>query len=198
MTISKYLKYYILIILFFSCFSLARAGFEVSEVMYDASGTDDGHEWVEVENTGSLSDDLSKWYLFTDNSKHALVPQGQAVVPAYGYAVIAQNPAKFKSDYPNFSGILYDSSWTDFNNTNETIGLKDPVLTLADSMTVNSSMGATGDGNSLQKIDGVFIGSIPTPGLANVKSTPIVVAEPLVAESVPIKTLKKSKFTKSS
>lgn len=146
---------------------VVNANFEITEIMYDASGTDTGREWIEVKNTGNAGTDLSKWYLFSDNTKHSLTPQGESNVPVGSYAIITQDVSKFKIDWPNFSGLIFDSSWTGLNNDGETIGLKDPGLNLTSSVTYTSSMGASGDGNSLQKIGSSFISATPTTGMAN-------------------------------
>ncbi|MDE2031087.1 MAG: lamin tail domain-containing protein [Patescibacteria group bacterium] len=165
----KYTKYCIVVaLILFTRVPLAFAGFEITEIMYDLDGTDTNREWVEVKNTGSTEDDLSKWYLFSDNTKHSLTPEGESMVQAGGYAVIAQNPTKFKVDWPNFSGMLFDSSWTGFNNESETIALKDPDLNIVSSVNFTSSMGGAGNGNSLQNIGGSWVDATPTPGLENV------------------------------
>jgi hypothetical protein len=162
-------KYIIVIILcgFFIHVSQAYAGFQITELMYDVNGTDTDREWVEVENTGTTTADLSTWFLFSGNSKHALVPQGVSTVDPGAYAVIVQNVDKFKTDWPNYSGLLFDSSWTGFNNEAGTIVLKDPDLNIVSSVTYSSDMGASGDGNSLQNIGGTFSPAPPTPGTAN-------------------------------
>lgn len=167
----EYKKYFTLIIVFFALHRSVYAGFEITEIMYDVDGTDTNREWVEVKNTGSEADDLSQWYLFTDNTKHALSPQGSSSVPAGGYAVIAQNASNFRSDWPNFTGLLFDSSWTGLNNDGETIGLKDSNLNIVSEVTFTASMGATGTGDSLQKVNGTWISTVPTPGVEN-KSGP--------------------------
>lgn len=160
-------KYITLIIVFFAWTHIASASFEITEIMYDLDGTDTNREWVEVKNTGTDAADLSKWFLFTDNIKHALAPQGESQVPAGGYAVIAQNAPKFKTDWPNFTGLLFDSSWTGFSNDGETLALKDPDQNLVSQITFTSSMGGAGDGNSLQNINGSWIVATPTPGAEN-------------------------------
>jgi hypothetical protein len=167
MSVKILLKYIVFVGMFFALAHTVFASFEITEIMYDLSGTDTDHEWVEVHNTGSTLDDLSKWYLFSDNTKHSLAPQSSSMVEGGGYAIITQNVTKFKTDWPNFGGLLFDSSWTGFNNEGETIALKDPDLNIISSITYNSSQGGSGDGNSLQKIDGVWKGAVPTPGLAN-------------------------------
>ncbi len=63
--------------------------------------------------------------------------------------------------------MIYDSSWTGFNNTGESIALKDPDLNLVGSVTFSSSSGGNGDGHTLQKIGSSWVGSIPTPGKSN-------------------------------
>jgi hypothetical protein len=163
-----------ILIMVFSCYSRAVfANFEITEIMYDLDGTDTDREWIEVENTGQESTDLSKWYLFSDNSKHTLVPQGESMIPTGSYAVIAQNISKFKADWPSYSGLLFDSSWTGLNNESDEISLKDPDLNIISPVTFNSSMGGSGDGNSLQIIGGSWQGATPTPGLINQASQSI-------------------------
>ena len=44
----------------------ASTGFEISEIMYDPSGTDTNREWIEVHNAGSESVDLAGHFLLTD------------------------------------------------------------------------------------------------------------------------------------
>ncbi len=171
---------FLLVILFLVLFKSVFAGFEISEIMYNPSGADTGHEWVEIENTGTTTDDLSKWYLFSDNTKHSIIAQTTALVPAGGYAVVAQDPTKFKIDWPSYTGLLFDSSWTGFNNKGETIALKDPKLVLTSQVTFSESQGGVGNGDSLQNINGAWVGSTPTPGAEN-KLTP----KPAPKETMP-------------
>lgn len=156
------------ILVFFAWTSIVNAGFEITEVMYDLEGTDTNREWIEVKNTGGESSDLSKWFFFSDNSKHALTPQGASNVPVGGYAIITQNITNFQADWPNYGGLIFDSSWTGFNNeSGETISLKDSNLIEVSIISFDSSMGGAGDGNSLQKIGSSWSGASPTPGSEN-------------------------------
>ncbi len=146
----------------------AMAGFEITEIMYDLEGTDTNREWIEVKNTGTDAADLSKWFFFSDNTKHTLAAQGSASVPPGGYAIIAQSASHFRTDWPNFAGLLFDSSWTGFSNEEgETIGLKDTNLALVSSVTFTNTLGASGDGNSLQKLNSSWVAGMPTPGADN-------------------------------
>jgi hypothetical protein len=181
-------RYIIVVIALFTSLHAARASFEITEIMYDTPGSDANREWIEVQNTGQAADDLSKWYVASDNAKHAIIPQGPASVPAGSYAVIVQNPLKFKADWPNYSGLLFDSSWSGFNNTSESISLKDPALTFISPVTFASREGAGGDGNSLQKIGGLWKASTPTPGEENKFNAPIVKQEVIAPTSEKIVT----------
>ena len=157
----------ILIMVFSVCLNKVFADFEITEIMYDLDGTDNDREWIEVKNTGQESTDLSKWFLFSDNSKHALVPQGESIVGAGDYAIITQNISKFKTDWPSYSGLLFDSSWTGFNNESDNVSLKNPDLNIISPVSFNSSQGGSENGDSLQLIGGSWQGATPTPGDTN-------------------------------
>ncbi len=158
----------------FSVFNLAQANFEITEIMYDLDGTDSNREWIEVKNIGDKTEDLSKWYLFSDNTKHALIPQTESYVESGSYAVIVQNVPQFKNDWPNYRGLIFDSSWTGFKNSGEAISLRDSDLNIVSPVNFSSAQGGGGDGYSLQKINGDWVGSKPTPGKENVFTKKVV------------------------
>lgn len=164
--IKKYLI--ILILIFFT--KTAFASIEITEIMYDVSGTDTNREWVEVYNNGADPVDLSKWYFFSNNTKHSLNPNSSSSLNSGSYGVIVQDANKFMVDWPSFSGLIFDSSWTGLGNEDDSIAMKDPDLNITSSVGYTSSMGATGDGNSLQKVNGSFVSASPTPGLGNQSS----------------------------
>lgn len=143
---------------------LAGAQISFSEIMYDPEGADTGREWVEVYNDSGASVDISAYKFFEGGTNHGLTAvDGAGIIPGNGYAVIADDPAKFKIDFPNFAGIIFDSSFS-LKNDGEDISFKDKNLTVIDTVTYSSEAGATSDGNSLQKINGAWIAAIPTPG----------------------------------
>jgi len=160
----------ILIIVLFCFISINKieASMIINEIMYDLSGGDADREWVEVYNNGNEAVDFSKWFFFSNNTKHSLVPESLSTIPASGYAVIVQKIDKFKTDWPNYNGLIFDSSWTSFNNENDTISLKDPDLNIVSEVSFNSGMGANGNGDSLQRnSSNSFVGASPTPGSIN-------------------------------
>ncbi len=176
------------IFLFLFCFSrtfvfaLADLPVSISEIMYDLkSGTDTGHEWVEIENRGDVPVSLSGFQLL-DSSKNVLenhepirsVQGGEAVLPR-GYAVIASNAKKFLADNSGFSGVLFASSFS-LSNSGEVLVLKDKVGNEIDRILYMSSWGGAGDGNSIQRYSQGWRAGIPSPGSAEKPpvATPII------------------------
>lgn len=165
-------SYRLVIILtaYFFFTAIASAAVVIDEIMYDLEGGDTSREWIEIANTGNVPVDLTGWKLNEANTNHGIViSQGNAAIPAGGFAIIADNPEKFLTDHSGFSGTIFDSSFS-LSNTGETLVLRDANLADVDTVTYSSDQGAAGDGNSLQKLDGVWQGAQPTPGSANVSS----------------------------
>lgn len=157
--------------LFFLPF-LASASVSITEVMYDVPGTDSGREWLEVQNTGSENIDFSQWVFYENGSNHGLtsVQGGDTLAPGQ-YAIITDDPDLFLADWPNLGSIsIFDSSWSSFSNTGEELSIKDQDDTIVFSVTYDTSLGADGDGNTLQIVNGVWLAASPTPGSANVSS----------------------------
>jgi hypothetical protein len=153
--------------MFFVSFTFANAQIVINEVMYDLEGSDAGREWIEVENSGTDSVDVSGWKFFENETNHGLtLIQGNAEISSGGFAVISDNSDKFLTDWPSFSGILFDSSFS-LKNTGELISIRDADLNDIDSLTYDTELGAGGDGDSLQLISGSWSADSPTPGSAN-------------------------------
>ncbi len=84
------------------------------------------HEWIEIYNKGTTSVDLTGWKFFEDGTNHGLAAfRGGMSIGAGEYAVIADVAASTATDYPGFTGILIDSSWTTLTETGEALALKD-------------------------------------------------------------------------
>ena len=172
--------------------SLVFSGVSISEIMYDFPGTEGQgeHDWIEVVNNGGADVDLSKFKFFEANTNHGLkFDRGAAILPPGGFAVIANATSTFISDWPNFSGTLFDSSFS-LNSTSagETLEIRDPDLVLEDTVTYSSDWGAKDDGNSLQKIDGVWKALLPTPGKANTADVGSTTPTDQTATSTPSET----------
>lgn len=143
----------------------------INEIMYDPEGSDTGREWVEVYNEGGSDIDLSGYKFFESSTNHGVTSyQGGTAIKAGGYAIIADTPSKFLADYPSYSGVLFDSSFS-LSNTGEFIALKDSSLAVVDSITYAPALGGGDDGTALSLIDGVWKRGSSTPGLPNVEGT---------------------------
>ncbi|MDI6717484.1 MAG: lamin tail domain-containing protein [Patescibacteria group bacterium] len=139
----------------------------INEIMYNASGSDIGREWIELFNKGTSTVNLAHLKLFEDNVHHGLNIAGEdKKLDPGAYAVISNDTEEFLKDFPDFNGILYKSSFS-LKNTSDTFSLTHDDDVVADSVTYQSSWGANGDGNSLQLINGVWKAGKPTPGKAN-------------------------------
>lgn len=174
------LKLLTFLFLFFTpVFTGAQISF--SEIMYDPEGADAGREWVEVYNDSSSSVDISAYKFAEGGTNHGLTAvDGGGVILGNGYAVIADDPVKFKKDFPSFNGVLFDSSFS-LKNTSETIYLKDKNLAILDSVTYSSEIGAVGDGKSLQKINNDWSAKMPTPGSVILSDSPSSVVETTIS-----------------
>lgn len=141
----------------------------INEIMYDPSGGDTGHEWIEIRNGTSQSFDLLNWKFFENNSNHGLtLIAGSATLLAGDFAIIADNATTFLTDWPSFSGTLFDSAFSLSNTAGEMIALKNPALEIIDALTYATTTGANGDGNSLHRTEGGnWIAALPTPGAEN-------------------------------
>ncbi len=143
----------------------------INEIMYNPSGVDTGHEWIEIYNTTDGNVDLTNWKFHEEETNHSLnLQQGDLVLSSGDYAIIADNANSFVVDYTNFSGTLFDSSFS-LKNTSETIAIKDGIGNLIDELTYLSEWGGNDNNRTIEKqSDGTWTGSLSdggTPGEAN-------------------------------
>ena len=174
-------------------FRYAFAQISISEVVYDREGSDDGHEWIEVQNIGTELVDFSTYKLFEGNVNHKITfVSGEEKISPQNFAIIVQNSAVFLKSFPNFYGTIFDSSFS-LGNTVDNFSIKDEKLNQVDKYSYNSSQGAAGDGKSKQKIENEWLDSMPTPGTINLIFTPkptlekVVLAVPKIDHKEPTK-----------
>lgn len=145
-------------------FALAQV--TITEIMYDLpTGSDSGREWIEVYNSSATVVDLVELRLFENGTNHKIT--GAGTLAPGSYAVIADNPTKFKADWPQYSGLLFDSAFA-LGNEGDSIELRDASSTVLTTAIFTKSFGAAGDGNSLNReaVGSVFTPHTPTPGTA--------------------------------
>ncbi len=147
----------------------------ITEIMYDLEGTDSGHEWVEIFNNSNqeviLTGGTKGSWRFNDGSNHLLSEfpaQGSMTIPASGYAIFAASTTIFLLDHQNFQGTVIGTAMS-LNNTGATLKLIDNNSSPSEifSVSYTNTMGAAGDGNSLQYVNGNWIAAAPTPGAIN-------------------------------
>ncbi|MEK7610480.1 MAG: lamin tail domain-containing protein [Patescibacteria group bacterium] len=167
------MKKYLLLGLLILFPSAARAGVSITEIMYDlAEGSDTGREWLEITNDSSAVVDLTDWKLWENETNHGLtLASGEASLAPGGRAIIADDNAKFQTDWPGVSVAIFSSAFS-LNNIGETLVLKDAAGAEVNSVTYDSGLGANGDGRSLQLISGQWRAGAPTPGAASQESDP--------------------------
>ena len=159
----------------------------INEIMYNLEkGSDSGREWVEIFNDSDAAIDLTDWRFYENDTNHKLtLIQGDINISPNRYAVIVDKPDQFLADNPGYSGTLFDSAFS-LSNSGENLAIKDADLKIINQVTYNSSWGADGDGNSLQRKDSSSWGvKNPTPGVANNFSTGEEPEEPAEPEEEP-------------
>ena len=147
----------------------------ISEIMYDPQGSDTGREWVEIFNDTADMLNLTTWKFFESNTNHGISSFSSTVsIPVNGYGIIADNPAKFLIDYPNYNGVLYDSSFS-LSNSGELIVLKDGSGSQIDSVNYSPALGGNDDGSTLSLLiaSSSWTRGRATPGEENVEELKI-------------------------
>ena len=133
--------------------TITLANIEITEIMYDLEGSDSKREWVEIYNGGEESVDLTD-YRFNDGSNHTLVGDN-LILPSMSYALLV-------SDISPVSGFVIDTVMS-LNNSGDTISIINSEGEVVESETYTSDYGASGNGMSLQKENGIWIEKYPTP-----------------------------------
>jgi len=148
---------------------LAAGPIVINEIMYDLPGSDDDHEWVEIKNVSSEAVNLNNWR-FNDGANHLLNEppknggQGSLVVPAGEYAILADKADVFLADHPGFSGIVIDTVLS-LNNTSENLKIINESGQVVDEANYDKSLGANGDGYSLERIGDFAVQFCPSQNL---------------------------------
>ena len=139
----------------------------INEIMYNPSGTDEGHEWLEIYTNDSVN--ISGWKFYEADTNHGLtLINGRWVID--GYAIIVDNWNLFLADYPTYNGTLIDSSWGTLSNSGENLSLKDGRGNFIDSVIYSDS---AREGYSLELYNGIWYESHTingTPGAANTEA----------------------------
>lgn len=139
-------------IVFFS--SLVNADVIINEIMYNPSGGDNNHEWIEIYNNGDEVN-LEGWRFFENNQNHGLsLEQGDDMIISNDeYIIIVQDTDTFLEDY-DYEGTILDSTFS-LSNAGEYIALKDSNNEIVNEVEYSSEWGGE-DGKSLEVINSNF------------------------------------------
>ncbi len=154
-----------LFIFIFSLFfcSSAHAQVQITEVMYDLEGSDNGQEWIEIYNLGPEIVPIDDWYFFEAGVNHVLYPQFEGGLPSGTRAVVVpQVEAAVAAGLP----YVIKSSFS-LANSGEYLAIHNEDRVPVDSVTYEAVDSASGTGNSLQLVEGVWVAGVPTPGRSN-------------------------------
>jgi hypothetical protein len=135
----------------------------ITEVFYSPQSK----SWIEVYNNTNGNLDLTKYKVLDSgaatNGHGVSFISGNAQLAPGSFAVIAKDPATL----PSLSVPIFKSALA-AKTTGDTISLKDASGNVTDTFSFGSSLGANGDGNSLQRFDTGWLASAPTPGATNI------------------------------
>lgn len=156
-----------------------NAKIDILEIMYNAAGSDEGNEWVEIYNSGTTTVKIKDLRFVESGKKHIIsLSRGSEVLMPFDYGIIADSPEKFLEKYPSYTGSVWKSVMS-LSNTYDMLAMWGNVRNLGE-VEYYSSFGANGDGNSLQKIGSKWHASTPTPGIENSYTPPRINQKPIV------------------
>ena len=155
---------------------MAYADLIVNEIMY-APVTGSDYEWVEIFNSGNSAIDLNNYRFFhgeTNSGPLTLRNGTTSVLQPSAYAIITKSQTNYS--WLNFSGMILSASTLSLPDSGDNIfiAISDPNKVIFDSIKYDPSLGGSKEsGNSLSKINNVWIGAAPTlPGIQERASTP--------------------------
>lgn len=146
----------------------------VSELMYDADGSDADMEYVELFNAGSSSVDLTKWKI-NDGSNHVLnVPPkngstGSTTMKPGDYLLLVDNATNFIKLHPGITSSIIDTV-LGLPNGSGTVSIIDEGGATVDNFSYAKETSGAGDGNSLHRAGvgtAMFSPGAQTPGFGN-------------------------------
>ncbi|MDZ4757281.1 MAG: lamin tail domain-containing protein [Bacteroidota bacterium] len=108
-------------------YSICFENIIISEISYNAKGSHDAGEWVELHNTTNSNQSVSLWHFKDGDDSHDYTIPAGTIIPANGYLVLANTKQKFKKIYPNVKNVV-DSFNFSLSNNGENLRLFDSKL----------------------------------------------------------------------
>lgn len=141
----------------------------ITEIMYDAPGSDTGQEWIEITNYSSeeiplpWSPGQSSWRFFDGQSHTIERVRGPEYLRTGESMIVADDAAIFMTNYPNYQGIIASAALTLGNDGDDlTLSVDGGESWFANQAYVAADGGA-GDSRTLE-LDGQKLVASDTPG----------------------------------
>ncbi len=122
----------------------AQSDVKINEIMYNPPGTDADLEWIELYNNDAEAVNISDWTI--DNN-----PISDNVMEPGDYVVLARNKTAFDAYYGALSCSVIDVTLGLKNDPGDTIVLGNSTGAEIDNVTYNASLGADGNGKTLER-----------------------------------------------
>ena len=142
-------------------FPTSVVALDITEIMYNPAGSDNNFEYVEVYSEEPIN--LTSWFIADETSEDILIP----LLEIYSsYALIVEEGF-------NYSGInssIYSAGaaiGNNLGNTQDTIFIKDQQKNIQSNVSYSSTLGGSGNGNSICIINNSWQECQPTPGRVN-------------------------------
>lgn len=126
---------------------------EISEIMVNAENSINSQDWIELHNKLNVELNVGGMTLSDSSFFNNYTIPFNTKIPANGYLVIVNDTASFHNQYPLVNQYLGPLGFS-FNNTSETIFLKDHNNNEVEHITYTTSLpwpiGTDGDGRTLE------------------------------------------------
>ena len=162
----------------------AQSDVKINEIMYDPSteqGDDSDMEWIELYNNDAEAINISGWTIDGEQISDMVMEPGD-------YVVLARNKTAFDDYYGALPCSVIDVTLGLKNDPGDTIVLSNSTGAEIDNVTYNASLGADGNGKTLERTatgtwaESIVDGGTPCAengmwGPAVTRGTPIIVEE---------------------
>ena len=121
----------------------AQGDVKVNEIMYNPPGTDADLEWIELYNNDTEAINISGWTIDNDSISDNVMQPGD-------YVVLARNKTAFEAYYGALPCSVIGVTFV-LTNSGDTIVLCNSTGAEVDNVTYNASLGADGNGKTLER-----------------------------------------------
>ena len=122
----------------------AQSDVKINEIMYNPQGTDADLEWIELYNNDAEAVNISDWTVDNKSLSDIVMQPGD-------YVVLARNKTAFEDYYGALSCSVIEVRLGLTNDPGDTIVLCNLTGAEVDNVTYNASLGADGNGKTLER-----------------------------------------------